>query len=76
MKSTFWDALGVTLGIGGYGSGGGGKVVPRSRLKTDVGNQEGMLSSFAMRIPATNMKDAIVRGPLQSQSGRTTSVGW
>ena len=43
-----------------------GLSVPRSRLKAEVGNHAGMFSSFATRSPITNISDAIVRGPLQS----------
>ena len=60
----------------GYGSGGAGLSVPRSRLKTEVGTHDGIASSFATRNPITSISEAIVRGPLQSQSGRTVSVGW
>ena len=42
----------------------------------DAGNHDGIVSSLAMRKPITSIREAIVRGPLQSQSGRTTSVGW
>ena len=59
-----------------YGSGGAGLSVPRSRLKTEVGNHDGIASSFAMRSPMTSIREAMVRGPFQSQSGLTTSVGW
>lgn len=74
--STFWDAFSLRRDHYAYGSGGAGLSVPRSRLKTDAGNHEGIASSLATRKPITSISDAIVRGPLQSQSGRTTSVGW
>ena len=69
--STFW---GTQLLVTVYGSDGGGLSVPRSRLNTDAGNHDGMLASLATRKPITSINDAIVRGPLQSQSGRTTSL--
>src|SRR5689334_18801546 len=59
-----------------YGSGGAGLSVPRSRLKIDEGTHSGMLSAFAARTPINSITPATVRGPLQSQSGRTMSVGW
>ncbi len=59
-----------------YGSGGAGLSVPRSRLKIDDGNHSGILSAFAARTPINSITPATVRGPLQSQSGRTMSVGW
>ena len=57
------------------GSGGAGLSVPRSRLKMDDGNHAGMLSLLAARSPINSITLATVRGPLQSQSGRTMSVG-
>src|SRR5215813_6382222 len=59
-----------------YGSGGAGLSVPRSRLKIDDGNHSGILSAFAARTPINSITPATVRGPVQSQSGRTMSVGW
>ena len=59
-----------------YGSGGAGLSVPRSRLNTDDGSQAGIASSFAARKPINSITLATVRGPVQSQSGRTMSVGW
>ena len=59
-----------------YGSGGAGLSVPRSRLNTDDGSHAGIASSLAALIPITSITAATVRGPLQFQSGRTTSVGW
>jgi hypothetical protein len=59
-----------------YGSGGAGLSVPRSRLNIDEGAHAGIASSFAARNPITSITLATVRGPLQSQSGRTMSVGW
>jgi len=59
-----------------YGSGGAGLSVPRSRLNTDDGTHAGIASSFAARTPINSITLATVRGPLQSQSGRTMSVGW
>ena len=60
----------------GYGSGGAGLSVPRSRLNGEEGNHAGIASSLAARRPITNIRLATVRGPVQSQSGRTMSVGW
>ena len=59
-----------------YGSGGAGLSVPRSRLNIDDGTHAGIASSFAARKPINSITLATVRGPLQSQSGRTMSVGW
>ena len=87
--STFWcmpqmnadldricaDPIQIRL-IRGYGSGGAGLSVPRSRLNIDDGSQAGMSSALAARIPISSITLATVRGPLQSQSGRTMSVGW
>ena len=47
------------------GSGGAGLSVPRSRLKTEVGSHEGIVSSFAMRSPITSIREAIVRGDFE-----------
>jgi hypothetical protein len=59
-----------------YGSGGPGLSVPRSRLNTEDGTHAGIASSFAARKPINSITLATVRGPVQSQSGRTMSVGW
>ena len=75
QRCTFWSSF-FLVPFGGYGSGGAGLSVPRSRLKTDDGTHSGIASSFAARNPINSITLATVRGPVQSHSGRTMSVGW
>jgi len=75
QRCTFWSSF-FLVPFGGYGSGGAGLSVPRSRLNMEEGNHAGTASSLAARRPIINIRLATVRGPVQSQSGRTMSVGW